>query len=224
MQLTLTGLWAEAEKLFPDLKAQIPAAINKAMLGEAQDLRKRMVKQFADQQPVSGQWAPLSPMTLRARKVQGFKGNKILIRSADLRNSIQLQPNSPAAQIFVGVNRTVLARVTGGGKAMALVNIGLVHEFGATLTITVTRKMQRYLFGVLLKTKGGRDLSGRYLKKGAKAGSGGSGRFKVGAKITIRIPARPFVGPAVEAKSPAEYEASVAARMAVLLRSKLGKP
>lgn len=256
MELRLDGLWKEALETFPELKRSVPAAVNKALLQEAQDLRKRMVEQFRKQAPVSGTWAPLSPFTLRARRVQGFGGRKILIRTGDLRNSIQIEVIGPGL-VFVGVNRTALTKGGAGGqrqasnkkkaikfravspssasgKRMALVNLGLIHEFGASFTITVTRRMQRYLFGVLLKgvaragkdgkAKGGRDLGGRFVKKGAAVGGGGSGRFKVGAKLTIRIPARPFVGPAINAMTPAQYEQSIAVKIAVILKGKLGKP
>lgn len=223
MELVLTGMWAQALATFPELKQKIPEAINKAVLQEAQELRKRIVSQFREQRPVSGSWAPLSPLTLRARRVQGFKGSKILIRSADMRNSVQVQVVGPG-RVFVGVHRSALSRGVGTEKPRALFNIGKIHEFGAVVKVVVTRKMQRFLFGVLLKTAKGRGVDGRFLKGGAASAPKGSGRFKLGATLTIRIPARPFIGPAVSALSQSQYEASVGARIAVLLRGKLGKP
>ena len=207
--------------LFPDLEAQVPKALSEAVNQEAADVRKRIVQQFREQHPVGGSWASLSDLTIRARRVSGFGGSKILIRSSDLRNSIKVTKVS-ALEVFVGVHRT--AGLTKGGK-LSLVNLGLIHEFGATVKITVTRKMQRFLFGVLLKTKNGRDLRGKFVKAGKSKGGGkGKGTFRVGATLTIKIPARPFMAPALEAKSQAEYEASIAQRFATRMAGKLGKP
>ncbi len=210
MEIVLDRVWGEAIELFPELAKQVPQALAEAIGQEANDLRKRIVAQFREQRPVSGSWASLSDMTIRARRAQGFGGSKILIRSADLRNSIQITKVSPLV-VFVGVNRT--AGMSKGGK-LAIVNLGLIHEFGATVKITVSRKMQRFLFGVLLKSKA----------KGKKGGGRSSGKFRVGATLTIKIPARPFITPAVEAKSQSEYEQSIAARFAARLQGKLGKP
>lgn len=227
MQIVLTGLWKEALEVFPQLERELPAAMDKALYAEAQDLRKVMVRQFAAQKPATGPgWAPLSDFTLDARKAQGFSGSKILIRNADLRNSVAVTRVS-RGEIFVGVNRTA-GNVKGG--SFALVNLGVVHELGATIKITVTRKMQRFFFGVIMKhrrkrIKAGRDSGGRFLPKGQRAPSFTSkGTFRVGAQITIRIPARPFIGPAIAYKSQQEYEASIAERLATLIRGKLGKP
>lgn len=236
MELRLSGLWDEAFRTFPELRRQVPAAINAAMAQEANELRKRIVRQFTEQKPIGGTWKPLSALTLRSRRVQGFGGSKILIRTADLRNSVQVVKMG-AGVFFVGVNRTAGA-VKGGtrnqrrsassrkamsfravapsaakSKPLQLVNLGLVHEFGATVKVKVTAKMIRYFFGVLLR--GQRRGSG---------GGGGGGKFRVGATLTIRIPARPFMRPAVEAMTPAEYETAIAIKIAVILRGKLGQP
>lgn len=219
MEIVLDAVWKQAIETFPELERQIPKAIEKATLQEANDLRKRIVAQFREQRPAAGSWAALSDLTIRARKVAGFGGTKILIRSSDLRNSIKVTPISNGV-IFVGVHRT--AGTSKGGN-LAIVNLGYIHEFGATVKVVVTRKMQRFLFGVLLKTKKGRNLRGRF-SKGKGGGGGGSGRFKVGATLTIKIPARPFIAPAVEAKSESEYERSIAERFAKLMAGKLGKP
>ncbi len=215
MELVLTGLWKEAAEAFPALRKDIPDALNKAVLQEAQDLRKRMVKQFQAQAPIGGTWATLSPLTLNARKARGFGGTKILIASGDMRGSIAVQAVSSGV-VFVGVSRS--AKGEGKGLAASLVNLGELHEFGKTIKIIVTRKMQRFLFGVLLKTKKGRDIRGKFVKKGAGGGRVSSGKFKLGATLVIRIPARPFVGPAVNAMTPAEYEASIALRMSKILK------
>lgn len=220
MELVLTGLWAEAEAAFPDLKTKIPKAIEQALLQEAHDLRKRMVSQFRAQAPIGGTWSPLSPMTLRARKLAGFGGTKILIRTSDLRNSIGVNPVSPGL-VFVGVNRSAKSDKNKGAMA-DLVNLGELHEFGKVIKIKVTRKMQRFMFGVMLKTGKGRDLRGKFAKGGTKHVS--KGNFKLGATIVIRIPARPFIGPAVNAMTPEQYEASIAERMAKLLNGKVGRP
>lgn len=228
--IELDGMWDEATKLFVGLDQRVASAIKTAMMQEAQDLRKRIVMQFSRQAPISGQWPPLAKTTLSARKSQGFGGTKILIRSADLRNSITIVKQG-GYTIFVGVPRSS-AKASGGAqhksqgkktgkkagsfkaislealqkKQITLVNLGAVHEFGATIRIRVTRKMQMFLFGVLMKGKGG--------------GGGGGGKFKLGATITIRIPPRPFIGPAVDGY---DFELAIAVKFSILMQGDLGK-
>lgn len=247
-EIRLDGLWEEAIRTFDGIESKVAAAVKKAIMQEAQDLRKRIVMQFRQGAPIGGSWKPLSSWTLASRRAQGFGGTKILVRTADLRNSINVQVSGDS--IFVGVSRTAQSksaktktqaqskaaakpphgrtRNDGGkdrrfkqkpeekggaaGKQMALVNLGMIHEFGAEAKITVTRKMQRYVLGVLGK------------KHGGGGGGGGSGKFRVGATITIKIPARPFIAPAVEGF---DFERAIAVKVAVILAQKginLGKP
>lgn len=229
MEIRLDHMWAEAQRLFPQIASKIPGALDRAVYAEAQDLRKIMIQQFRDQKPATGPaWKPLSDFTLDARKAQGLGGNKILIRSADLRNSVSIERRG-VASVFVGVNRSAIAKGK-GGAGMGMVNLGYIHELGAVAKITVTRKMQRFFFGVIMRQrrkriKAGRDAGGRFVPKGQKAPSyQGGGTFKVGATIVIRIPARPFIGPAIAYKSEAEYVASIATRFAENMQGLLGKP
>ena len=246
-EIRLDGLWEEAIRTFTGLEAKVAGAVKKAIMQEAQDLRKRIVLQFRSGHPIGGSWKPLSSWTLASRKAQGFGGTKILVRTGDLRNSINVQTSGDT--IFVGVSRTAQSKsgkkktqatnkaaekphgrtrndggkdrrfkkkpeksAGGGGKQLALVNLGEIHEFGAEAKVTVTRKMQRYVLGVLGK------------KHGGGGGGGGGGKFKIGAVITIKIPARPFIAPAVEGY---DFERAIAVKVAVILekgKANLGKP
>lgn len=195
MDVEFSDDWAVAFRITKDYGNGKHMKLTQVVLRrEGLDIVKRVRNAFNS--GGNPKWAPLSNATLLMRKAMGFKGSKILIRTADLRNSVALNEIAGSEfSLFVGVNRS--AAHSGGTAA---VNIAMVHEFGATINITVTRKMQRFLMAMLGKqAKAGRDHRGHFLKKGEKAKKvGGTGKFRLGAKLTIRIPARPFMGPEIK--------------------------
>lgn len=222
MDVEFSDDWAVAFRITKDISGGKHMKLLQVVLRrEGLDVVKRVRNAFNS--GGNPKWAPLSEATLRMRKAMGFKGNKILIRTADLRNSVALHDGSSGGEfsLFVGVNRS--AAHSGGTAA---VNIAVVHEFGATINITVTRKMQRFLFMMMGKqAKSGRDHRGKFLTKAQKAASknrGGSGKFRVGAKLTIRIPARPFMGPEIkrytEGSGPAQLKEKVEKYLAEKLK------
>lgn len=89
----------------------------------------------------SGLDPPLAASTLRTRKVRGGRGaraSKPLIKTGDLRNSIDMVPGE--GEVFVGVPRS------SGSFRLAE-----IHELGKVIVMRMTPKMRAFLFGVLFK-------------------------------------------------------------------------
>lgn len=167
------------------------------LLREAHYLRGKMVTGMAAQAPGGAAFAPLSPLTLAARKFQGFSGTKALIRTGGLRGGINVVhvPGSSGigGAVFIGVHRNARAE---DGKSLA--NLADIHEFGRSWTMAFTPKMRRYLFAMLKESGAGggpatRGADGRFAR-GKYAGP----RNNSNGMIAITIPARPFVRPTID--------------------------
>ncbi len=120
-------------------------------------------------------------MLKRARKTVGTKA---LVASGTMRNATTVVDTARGA--FVGIPRK--ARASGGKKPYAL---ALIHEYGATIHYTITRKhlaMLRYIHAVLVPMWRAGDATG-----------GGESKLHIGGVMHIVIPARPFMEPAFEA-------------------------
>jgi hypothetical protein len=176
--ITLTGAWAEASRAAQQLAAGFKKAADRAVLAEANFLRGHIVKNLTSGGAHAGApFAALSPNTLIIRKFKGFGGSKPLMVTGALRNSISVV-RLPGGACFVGVRRGAPHAGAPGGAA----NLAAIHEEGRTFTIQMTAKMRKFLAVAFSKAGG------------PKRGAGGGG----GAVIVIRIPARPFVGPALD--------------------------
>lgn len=180
IKLALVGDWSKARAVVDTMVANFQRAQEKAVAREALLLRGHIVKNITSGGAHAGKpFAPLSAMTLAVRKLRGFGGTKPLLVTAALRNSVAVVKLKNGTT-FVGIRR---GSVPGkGGKRPA--NIAEILEFGGSWTVTLTRKMRRFL--ALAARRAG-------LARGASTGAGGGGRV-----ITIRIPARPYVGPVVD--------------------------
>lgn len=176
--MELTGDWAKAAKLASGLSARFQRAVAQATAQEAQQIRGNIVKGIR----AGKGFAPLSPMTLAIRKAGGFGGSKALIRTGALIGAITAV--KVGGGWFVGLLRQAKSK---GGKSLA--NVGAIHEFGASWTQPFTAKSRRFLFAMLRKA----GLS----RGGPRAGGPGGGGGKT--TLSITIPARPFIGPVVEA-------------------------
>jgi hypothetical protein len=172
----------------------LAADIQKMMSAEAHRLRAMMVDMIDTQG--QGRFLKLSPWTLAGRRFVGTagsglrrQGTKPLVSSGAMRRSIRVRavPGGKA----IGIARSA----PGGVHKLAL-----VHEFGAMSRPTVTRKMLKYIHGVLVKAmKGhGRTLVGLW-RRGRIGRLGSAWGLRVGKRMTIAIPARPFLQPAYEA-------------------------
>jgi hypothetical protein len=166
-----TGDWARARQVLRALPRDLAAASRKAMLQQAHALRGQIVQGLTDQAPGGAPLAPPSPLTLAARRLQGFSGTKSLIVRGDLRNSIQVL--SVGDQVFVGVSRT--ARTADG---QSLVDVAQTQEYGSDpIVIPITPAMRRFLAALFRE-------AGKEKHRGTGAGV-----------VVVQIPARPFLRP-----------------------------
>jgi len=158
------GSWGRARASLSGGGARMRRAIDVAVLQEAHLLRREIVEGL---RKGSKNFEPLSPLTLAARRLAGFRGSKALIRTGELRNSISVVKRP--GKVFVGVPRKSGER---------LVRVAEIQEFGTQpFIIPITPKMRRYL-AVLFKEAGIQRRGG---------GGGGAG------VVVVQIPARPFL-------------------------------
>lgn len=170
------GDWVKATKILANAADRHRKAVDKAMLMEAHYLRTHIIKGIASSAPGGKPYKPLAPMTLELRKLGGFGGTKPLIRTGTFRGSVAVHKDGD--NYFVGILRS--ARSADG---KSLVNIGMIHEAGAT--VVITPKMRAAFFGLLKKhglvQQGPRLPNGRF--------------FSGAARNSFQIPARPTFGP-----------------------------
>ena len=202
IQIGITGDWRRAGRILGTGPRVIRLALDVAVQQEAQFFRRKVVEGFREQAPGGQRFKPLSETTLAIRRFTGFQGTKILIVRGDLRNSIKVvvRRGPLGSEAFIGVLRSARSR---DGKD--LVNIARVHEFGSnTFLIEVTPAMRRFLAAAFTQELGG--LSG---------GAGGLSR----GVIVVKIPARPFLQPVIDAffsgpVAAARFQTRVAVAMA----------
>ncbi len=142
------------------------AAIDKAVLQEAQFFRTKIVAGLREGAPGSQAFAPLAPTTLAIRKFRDFGGTKPLIVRGDLRNSITVVKQGDT--VFVGVLRTAKA----GGR-QSLANVAAIHEFGSRpIVLQLTPKVRWFLHAAFRAA----DVSRRFLDRVAQDLGGDFGR------------------------------------------------
>ena len=124
-KVSLTGRWTFASAALLTASRRIKSASDRALMQEAQHLRKQLVQGIRKQAPGGRPFAKLKSQTLKSRKQTGFSGTKALIRTGDFVNSIQVSKVGQEG-VFVGILRSSMSR---GGEM--LVNIAKIHEFGA---------------------------------------------------------------------------------------------
>jgi hypothetical protein len=205
----LIGDWEKALRVTRSLS--LDTAINRAVKQEAA-LAVRIIKQNLQRggAPAGAPFAALSLWTVASRRLAKppIRGSKPLMARADLYDAITyvvMEDNKRETTAFVGVLKQAKSSSPGGAP---LVNIGMVQEFGKTIVVRITPKMQRFL-GVLAKQLG----------KGPKpGGSKGGKRF-----LVIRIPPRPFIRPAYDVWVK-DAQQRMAKRIAMLTGGKLGTP
>jgi hypothetical protein len=179
-EIKLTGDWSKALATTQRMGDRFKKAAEQAMMKEAHRLRGLIVKGITSGAPGGKPFAALSAMTLAVRKLKGFGGSKPLMWTGALRGAITVQ-RVGAEAVFVGIMRSAKNK-----QGKSLVNLGELHEFGSrTFTVPFTAKMRKFLFAAM-RAAGLSSLGGK--------GKGGGGK----SVLTIRIPARPFIGPVVE--------------------------
>lgn len=167
----LIGDWAKATKSLEHLEDRFARAAEQAVAKEAQMARMHIVKNITSGGAHADKpFAPLSSMTLAIRAFKGFGGGKPLIVSGALLGAVTVSKIGKAT--FVGIKRA-------GGKGGG-VNFAELHEFGGgPWTRPMTDKQRRFLHAAL---------------KNAGPAPTGPG----GGVLTIRIPARPYIGPVAD--------------------------
>lgn len=183
--MKLFGDWDKLANI-DSLGQRFQKSVQQSLIQQAHILRTGVVKGIASGAPGGKPFAPLSPMTLAMRKFKGFGGSKPLNVTGSLRGSVVVHRaggSGPGGAVFIGILRQSRSK---DGKS--LVNIGEIHEYGRTWTQAMTQKSRRFLFAVMKKSGGGAPAGG------GKGGGNG--------KVTITIPARPFLGPVFEQESP----------------------
>jgi hypothetical protein len=224
LKMSLTGDWGLAKSILSK-SAQLKRSINDAVLQEANQARRDIIKGITEQAPAGKQFDPLSPMTLALRRARGFRGKKILLVTAGLRNSVTVKRMGNGA-VYVGVLRSAKSK---DGKM--LYNIARIQEMGGVIVIRVTPRMRKWLMiqlrkvGYATREKGDqkRDSGGRFKKK--KFVASGMGQMSQGV-IIIKIPARPFIAPVIEKilSDPKGLQMRMAHRVAKGMNMALGKP
>lgn len=205
-KIKLTGAWKEALGILGDKKT-LHAAIDHAVMAEAELARRKIVKGMTDQAPGGSPFQPLSDLTLASRRFRKFRGKKILIVTANMRNSIKAKRvRSGIATVGVAADRR-----TANGKLLS--SVWQVQEYGATIAINVTPKMRRWFFTMLRKT-------GAYDATKATSGSGNAKNVWI-----VKIPPRPFLRPVFEEiqNNRSALQARLAKRVAAYMRGSLGR-
>lgn len=192
----MTGQWKKAMQILTSAPTRIPPALRKAIMQEAHFLRAKMIEGLKSGSPGGQTLVPNSPLTIAKKG-----SSKPLIDSGAMMRSIAVHATSGGA--FVGIKRGAVGK---GGKDT--VNLAMLHEKGAVITMRMTQRQRRFLFVMLSKHGSSATTS---------AGSGGG-------MLRIRIPARPFITPVLDMYAkPADVKHRVAVRFAQFMNGDLGR-
>lgn len=164
MKVHLTGDW-DKRKFLIEAPGYIEPVMKKVILRQAHWLRAKMVGKEGIGNPGL---APNSPWTIAKKG-----SSKPLVASGTLRQSIGVIPMGSGA--FVGVRRKAQSK----GKK-SIVNLAMLHERGASWTVTVTPRMRRFFMAMTMRMYGEVRAP------------------PVGRVLKIKIPARPFISPVLD--------------------------
>lgn len=196
MRFIKYGQWGEARELLKGAPAALRDAMRTAARQEAELLRTKIVQKIG-----RGPFKPLSPYTLAVYKFLGKKhGGKPLIHNGDLLGGVRVAANQ--AGYYVGIPRAARNR-----EGESLVRLADIHEKGRTIVLATTPKMLAFLHAAFRAA----GLPPKPTAPNAK----GTGI------IVIRIPARPFIGPATEEWEKG-HEQRFAGRLAKLTKGRYG--
>lgn len=167
-----TGDWSRAKAALARVSGVRLQAVEKAALQqEAHLFRRKVLEAFNTSGRSNGKaWEKNKPSV---RKAKG--SSKPLVDTGDLRNSVQVVRNTPWA-VFVGVPNNAMAK-----DGTRMVSIADVHEFGKVIAILITPKMHAYVMAKMAELG---------LLKGK---SSGTGKFRPGQVLVIRLPTRSFI-------------------------------
>lgn len=173
MTIRRTGDWRKAESLLVRGARELGKSVDRALTQEAHALRAALVEGLDKQAPGGQPLTPLAPLTIAARQLRRFRGTKVLIRTAELRNALAVIRR--ASIVFVGIPGTARGR---DGRSLSA--RAEAHEYGTDPTIVpITPRMRRFLFSL-------------YRQAGREANRTGGPNSGV---VVIQIPPRPFLRP-----------------------------
>jgi hypothetical protein len=176
LKVTKVGDWTRVGQLLAQAPKRVGAAIDKAVLQEAQFLRTKIVEGIREQAPGGRAFAPLAPTTLAIRKFLGFGGTKALLVHGDLRNSVTVTKDGD--RVLIGVLRTARNRA-----GRPLVDIAAQNEHGSRpIVMRLTPKARAFLHAAF---------------RTAGLDAPGAGQPSTGLAI-VQIPPRPFLSPIFE--------------------------
>jgi hypothetical protein len=197
------GPWSRVGQLLASAPRRMQAAVDKALLQEAQFLRSKIVEGLREQAPGGRAFTPLAPTTLAIRQFRGFRGTKALLVQGDLRNSITVVKDGD--RVLVGVLRTARSRT---GKS--LVDIAALQEHGSRpIVMRLTPRARAFLHAAFRR-------AGLDEPSGARPGTG---------IAVIQIPARPFLAPVFKKYAqPDQVSRRFLERVATQLNGDFGGP
>ncbi len=177
MTIRRTGDWRKAQALLTRGTRELGRSVDRALAQEAHALRAALVEGLDKQAPAGQPLAPLAPLTIAARQLRRFRGTKVLIRTAELRNALAVIRR--ASIVFVGIPGSARGR---DGRSLSA--RAEAHEFGTGPTVVpITPRMRRFLFAL-------------YRQAGRTPG-GTPGTSK--GVVVIHMPPRPFLRPVLAA-------------------------
>lgn len=179
--------------------AALNGAVTTMVAREAFMLSNNIKGGLFNQSPGGKRLLPLKQSTIKLRGIQtsvdSKPGSKALIHTGSLVNSVKARKVS-SFHYTAGVHRNARNK-----KGKSLSDIALIHENGTrTYTVTVTEKMRRFSFVLM-----------RFGLLQAP--------WRVGQKLTRKIPPRPFLNPAHDF-----WEKDAENRFALGLAAILGVP
>ncbi len=188
----LTGDWAHAKRVLGSSQ-HLQQAISSALRKEAETFRKAVRAGIESQSPGGETFQPISGWTKASRRFRGIRGNRALIASRELIDSIKVHvtsTSSPPMSFFVGITPN---EMRSNGRTM--LSVALMNENGAEINIDLRamtdekrRKMLAFI-AMALRELGITETIERWQRRLDAHISGGS------QIIHIKIPARPFIGP-----------------------------
>jgi hypothetical protein len=203
IRVTKVGAWSQVGRLLAGAPRRVHAAVDKAVLQEAQFLRTKIVEGIREQAPGGRAFAPLAPTTLAIRRFRGFAGTKTLIVQGDLRNAVTVVKDGDRA--FVGVLRTAQSR-----SGQSLADIAALQEHGSKpIVTTLTPKARAFLHAAF-----------------RRAGLDSSTDHHASTNIAVlQIPPRPFLSPVFDTYAqPAEVAKRFLERVSAHLQRDFGRP
>ncbi len=183
-----TGDWEKAVQKLEFIEKNASKALGRAVLQEAHEIRNEMVTGIDGGGPGGAKFEPHAPATPYLRKATKAGRGSKVLIASAAMRGSIRVVPLPGGGAFVGVHRA---------SKKGRFRIAQIQEQGRN--ITVTPRMRRFLHAMMRKAGAPRPPPGA-------------------ARVTIRIPPRPFIGPIVaKYQQSGELQKRIAARVAAEL-------